>query len=139
MHNPLMLAKILADVVLKVNVDPRTSGGLSTYKLVSAASTNAQSVKGSAGMLYAFQVFNVNAEERWLKLYDKASAPTVGTDVPKKTIMIPGSTTGAGAVFGWDIGIEFLLGIAIAITTGPTDADTGAVAASDILINLDYK
>lgn len=122
-----------------VNDRPDTSGGLSMSKTVSAASTNATSVKGSAGQVYAVQCMNTNASPRYLKLYDKASAPTVGTDTPVKTLTIPGNTAGAGLVLNWDKGLVFSNGIAFALTTGIADSDTGAVGANDLVVNLDYK
>ena len=118
---------------------PATSGGLTPYKLISAATTNATSVKASAGQLYGIQVFSINAAARYLKLYDKASAPTVGTDTPVKVILIPGNTAGAGAVHHIEKGVAFANGIAFALTTGIQDSDTAAVAANEIVVNLDYK
>lgn len=124
----------------RFNPEPQTANGLSMSKTVSAASTNATSVKGSAGQVYSIQAFNINAAARYLKLYNKGSAPTVGTDTPVKTLLIPGNTAGAGFVFDTGgMGLAFGTGIAFAITTGITDADTGAVAASEIVINIDYK
>jgi hypothetical protein len=119
---------------------PQTTGGLTMSHTVSAASTNATSLKASAGQVYAIQAFNLNAAARYLKLYNKASAPTVGSDTPVKVLMIPGgSTAGAGVVVGdWSAGLAFGTGIAWALTTGLTDADTGAVAASEILVEIDY-
>ena len=116
-----------------------TSGGLTMHKTTSAASTNATSVKASAGQVYSVQAFNVNAAVRYLKLYNKASAPTVGTDAPVKTLAIPGNTAGAGFVINWDKGLAFGTGIAFALTTEATDAGTTGVAANEITINIDYK
>lgn len=121
------------------NLSAGVSGGATPYKLISAATTNATSVKGSAGQIYAIQVYNINAAVRYLKLYDKATAPTVGTDVPVKVIAIPGSTTGAGSNFNINVGSAFTNGIALAITTGIADTDIGAVAANEIIVNIDYK
>lgn len=119
---------------------PSTSGGLAApCRTISAASTNATSCKASAGQLYGWSFSNTNAEERYLKIYNKASAPTVGTDTPIQTILIPGATTGAGNNWASDMGIPYSTGIAYAITTGPTDADTGAVAANEIIVHLYYK
>jgi hypothetical protein len=118
---------------------PGTSGGLSMHKTISAASTNATNVKASAGQVYAVQVFNTNAAARYLKLYDDAAAPTVGTDTPVKTLTIPGNTAGAGLVLNWDKGLVFSSGIGFGLTTGIADNDTGAVAANEIGVNLDYK
>lgn len=117
---------------------PRTSGGLSMSKTVSAATTNATVVKASAGQVYSVQVFNVNAAARYLKLYNKATSPTVGTDVPVKTILIPGNTAGAGTALKWTQGLAFSAGISFALTTGVADADVAAVAASEIVVNVDY-
>jgi len=118
---------------------PGTSGGLSISRVISAATTNATSVKASAGQVYSIYAHNVNAAARFLKLYNKASAPTVGTDTPVLTLPIPGNAAGAG--FVWDVppGIAFGTGIALAITAAVTDADTTAVAANEIVVNLLYK
>ena len=118
---------------------PEVDAGLSMNKTVSAASTNATSVKTGAGKVYGIQAFNLNAAARYLKLYNKASAPTVGTDTPVKTLMIPGNAAGAGFVIAQDMGLEFATGVAFGLTTGIGDADTGAVAANEILVNIDYK
>lgn len=107
-------------------------------RLISAASTNATSVKASAGTVYAIHAVNLNAAVRYLKLYNKASSPTVGTDTPVATFPIPASATGAGFVINLDPGADFATGIALALTTGSADADTGAVAASEIFVHLVY-
>jgi len=102
----------------------------------SAASTNATAVKTSAGTLYSITASNTNAAVRYLKLYNKASAPTVGTDVPVLTIPIP-----AGSVvtvpFGSQ-GYRFATGIALAITAAAADTDTTAVAASEVKVLSSY-
>lgn len=128
-----------ANLIGDVGIQPRTSGGLTVYKLNSAASTNATSLKASAGQIYSVQVFNTNASARYLKFYNKASSPTVGTDTPVKVLTIPGNANGAGLVLSWPQGIAFGTGIAFAATTGAADSDTGAVAANEIIINIDYK
>lgn len=123
---------------LPVQLIATTSGGNSISRLLSAASTNATSVKASAGVVHAIHAINLNAAVRYLKLYNKASAPTVGTDTPVMTLAIPASTTGAGFVFAVPTGIAFATGIALATTTGVGDSDTGAVAANEIIVNLLY-
>lgn len=113
-------------------------GGIaSTVRILSAAaSTNATSVKASAGRLYAIQGYNAAGAVRYLKLYNKASAPTVGTDTPIKTLALP---PGAGFAFDWPHGYSFTTGIACALTTGSADNDTGALISGDVLgLNLDY-
>jgi hypothetical protein len=117
-----------------------TTGGATPGTFVSAASTNATSVKASAGTLYGVVLSNVNAAARYLKIFNKASAPTVGTDTPVINLIIPGNAAGAGSnVHLGDIGVAFGTGIAFAITTGVALLDTGAVAASEITVTLLYK
>lgn len=122
------------------NVAPvaTTSGGATAYHLVSAATTNATSVKASAGQVYSVQCFNTNASPRYLKFFNKASAPVLGTDTPVKTIMMPGNSTGAGAVVQFPVGVAFSTGIAFAIVGGIADNDATAVGLNDCVINFDY-
>jgi len=109
------------------------------FKLVSAATTNATNVKASAGVVYGIYASNVNAAARYLKMYNKASAPTVGSDTPVHTFIIPGNTAGAGTNIPVPTrGINFSLGISFALTTESTDAGTTAVAANEIVVNLNY-
>lgn len=107
-------------------------------RLVSAASTNATSVKGSAGAVGWVYAVNLNAAVRYLKFYNKATSPTVGTDTPVATLPIPASTTGAGFMIPIPGGVSFTTGIAYATTTGAADSDTAAVAANEIFVWMGY-
>lgn len=101
----------------------------------SAASTNATLVKASAGTLKGLMALNTTAATVWLKLYDKATAPTVGTDAPTLTLPIP-----AGGGLAFDQAMTFAVGIGFALTTGVADADTGAVASGAVLgLNICYS
>lgn len=122
-----------------VTARPSTSGGLSPHVTISAASTNATVVKGTPGQMYAVQMFNTSASPRFVKLYNKATAPTVGTDTPIKTLTVPGNTAGAGLVLNWNDGIEFTAGIGFAITAGVAHSDTSAVGADEVVVNIDFK
>lgn len=102
----------------------------------STASTNAVSMKASAGTLTDVVVTNTGASVAYLKLYNKASAPTVGTDIPVFTLPIPAGAP-ADLNFG-PLGQRFSTGIAFAITAGASDADATAVAAGDIKAALTY-
>lgn len=104
-------------------------------KLVSAASTNATLVLGAPCEVTKLTVSNTNAAARYLKIYDTATAPTVGTDVPVATYLIPGATTGTGSNIPITIPDSFQLGFGLALTTGVADSDTGAVAANEIVVN----
>lgn len=123
-----------------VTATATTNGGATPYTLTSAATTNATNVKSSAGQIYMITATNTNASARYLKIYNKASAPTVGTDTPILKFLIPGNTAGAGTNIPIpDCGIALGTGISFALTTGVADSDTGAVAANEIVINIGYK
>ncbi len=103
--------------------------GANNYRILSANSTNATSVKASPAAVWGWSLYNTNAAVRWLKLYNKASAPTVGSDTPAFTIAIgPGVTTR----FVMPFASPLSTGLAFALTTGVADSDTGAVAANEI-------
>lgn len=107
--------------------------------LNSTASTNAISVKASAGTLYSISASNTSASIRYLKLYNKSSAPSVGTDVPVLTIVLPASGVGSTVpvVFG-TLGMRFNAGIALALTAGAADSDTTGVGAGEVKVCSSY-
>lgn len=104
----------------------------SPYLLVTAASTNANFIKSTSGCLYELTVSNVTATAIFVKLYNKASAPTVGTDVPIVTLSVPANTT-LPVEFG-ALGKRFSTGIAIAATAAAPATDT-AVAVAGVQIS----
>lgn len=106
-------------------------------KLVSAATTNATVLLARSGVLGYIQASNVNAAVRYLKIYDKATAPTVGTDVPKHTVLLP--IGGVGVLHIPMQGIEFINGISIALTTEATDAGSTGVSISEHVVNYGIK
>lgn len=115
---------------------PSTTGGNSIGKVLSASGTNATSTKGSAGQVYQYQFSNTVATWRYVHFYNKASSPTVGTDVPVFTVGVPpGGAVGAGDIMG----IVFATGIAYSITTGSADTDTGAAGVGDVTGQFTYK
>jgi len=105
-------------------------GGSIPYHNLSAASTNSTNVKGAACKLYSVSFSNTNAAIRYVKLYDKATAPTIGTDTPKHTFEIPGNALVAQT---YPEGVQLALGFGWGTTTGVADTDTGAVGANDLV------
>lgn len=97
----------------------------------SAASTNATVAKATPCTLYGAFGYNTNAAARYLKIYNKATAPTVGTDVPVLTVYLP--PTSSFNISLTTGGLNLSNGCAYALTTGAPDADTGAVTAGDII------
>ena len=119
-----------------VNMASKTTGGLTTFTLISAATTNATSVKATAGTVYSIQASNTGAAVAFLKLFNLAVAPTVGTSVAVKSLIIP---AGGGIVLSSnDIGIAFTTGISFSTTALLATADTTAVALSQVAVNIDY-
>jgi hypothetical protein len=106
--------------------------GWSQAKVKSAASTNLTSVKASAGVLGGLVLCNNHASaDRFIKFYNKASAPVIASDTARLvfTIAIP-----AGQVRQIDFppGINFSTGIAYAITGAVGETDTTAIAVDDV-------
>lgn len=108
---------------------------LTSSRVNAANSTNATSLKASAGNIGCIDVFNVAAYNVFLKLYNKASAPTVGTDTPVWTIPV---AAGGGFSREFARGKSFATGIAYAITKLQADSDTTVVAAGDLTGSIDW-
>lgn len=117
---------------------PATTGGLSTFHLVGAATDNATNVKASAGQVYSITAFNLSASPRYLKFHNTAGTPTAGSGVVR-TVLIPGNTAGAGAVINIDKGLAFSTGIGISIVAGIADSNTTAIGASEVVVDIGYK
>lgn len=116
------------DGIISLNSYPST---YAPSKLVSAAaSTNATVAKASGGGVTFISGYNANAAARYLKLYNKATAPTVGTDVPTHVFRLPPSSD---FMFDFSNPLIFATGISYALTTGSADNDTGALTAADVL------
>jgi len=122
-----------------VGLVPITSGGMSRSYAQLANTTNATVVKASAGQVYRIEAFNNSAVIAYLKFYDKATAPTVGSDTVVWKVLIPASTSGTGVALDEVMGLVFSTGIGYAVTTGIADSDTGAVAASAYIVDIGYK
>jgi hypothetical protein len=120
---------------VNATVKPATSGGLTIKHLVSAGSTNATSVKGSAGQVYGWTIFNTNAATRYVKLHNTAGTPTAGSGVVL-TIAVPPS---GGNNWSSETGIAFATGIAFTTVTGTADSDSTGAGANDLTIDIFYN
>jgi hypothetical protein len=142
----IMLLSSVPFAAPTMNVQQATSGNLvmtanpttsvTMFALIAAATTNATSIKASAGSLMTIVASNMTASTKWLKLYNLAAAPTVGTSVPSDTIPIPANSYIA-LEFG-PTGLRFSTGIALAMTGAAADSDTTALAAGDVKIHATY-
>ncbi|WP_294947672.1 hypothetical protein [uncultured Microbacterium sp.] len=103
------------------------SSSTTPYYLTTAATTNAALVVAGDRTLYELTAFNPTATPAYVKLYNKATAPTVGTDVPVLTIPLA-----AGALASLEFGAQgkdFKLGIGIAVTGAAAATDATATVA----------
>jgi hypothetical protein len=110
------------------------------YFVNSAASTNVALILTGTSGLQAFYATNTGAAAAFVKLYNKATAPVLGTDVPEMVIPVPAAVGGVPGVNPpLDMGFNsfrFPLGLGIAITGGAADSDTTAVAAGQVKVKL---
>lgn len=103
--------------------------------LSSAANTNGTIAKGSAGTIYGIAVSNTGAAVAFVKLHNSATV-TVGTTPVALVIPVP-----AGGVVSIDFGpqgMRYGTGICYSIKNLAPDADTTAVAAGQVKVNLSY-
>ena len=111
--------------------------GIPVPSAETAATTNSTLVVAQRASLYGLILRNASASTLYFKFYDKATAPTVGTDTPVMVIAIP-TATSINYTFPYPVG--FNNGIGYGITANPADSDTTAIAANDIVgINVFYN
>lgn len=89
--------------------------------VITTASTNVAVVKSTVGTLFNVSASNPTATPAFVKLYNKATSPTVGTDIPVITVPIP-----ANSAVSFDLG-----SLGARFSSGIGRAVTGAIAATD--------
>lgn len=99
-------------------------------------STTGQSVQAAgAAEVHGVYATNTGAAVAYLKIYNKATAPTQ-SDTPKMTIVLPTGGVAAGFV-GFVFSVD--LGLWLRATTGAADNDTGAPGANEVIAHVLYK
>ena len=106
----------------------------------STNSTNATSVKASPGTVFNLIIHNTHSgggsgSAITVRLYNKATAPTVGTDVPMAIIHVPSHES---KEVNFTSGITFTTGIAYSITAGDTLLDATIVDADGVQVYMGY-
>jgi hypothetical protein len=122
---------LVGDVGLQVRAN--ATGASSFSNVVSAATTNAQSIKGSAGRVLGWSFVNNATAVRYVKLHNIATAPTAGAGVVS-TIPIPPNGGVSNVTLGQGMG--FGTGIGMTIVTGAAATDATSVAAADVVGTL---
>ena len=109
------------------------------YFVNSAATTNGALILTGTSGLQSFYASNIGAAVAYVKLYNVAVAPVVGTDVPEMIIPVPaavGTVAGVATLPIGYSGFRFASGLGIAITGLMADTDTTAVAAGQVKVKL---
>jgi hypothetical protein len=110
------------------------------FRIIAAATTNSTLVRGARALLRKVIVSNISGTVHHVKLYDKATAPTVGTDVPVLSLYI-GTSASSPQIFDLEPGVLFPTGLGLEITGGATAADSDATAAtaSSVIVHLIFE
>jgi hypothetical protein len=112
------------------------------HKIESVAGLNAQVIWAGPCRLIGAYVQNSGNEMNYLKLFNKATEPTPGTDHPNLTLGAGGtfaSTTIPANVFIPYPGAWFSAGLSMAITGGISDSDSTSISAKDTLVHVFYE
>lgn len=114
-----------------VVVSASTPATGTSYNLTTAATTNAGFIKASAGSLFVLTISNLTSATIYVKLFNKASAPTLGTDLPFDVIPV---AAGVYLTLNYgEIGQRFATGLAIAVTANAVATDATAVTAGALI------
>lgn len=127
---------LATDASVVVQQSPNQYAQTATTILNLAATTNAGFSKAASGSVLAVDCFNGTAATAYLKLFNKASAPTLGTDIP--VVVIP---VAAGAYISFEygaLGKRLGTGIAYAVTLNAVDTDATALATAGGHVNISY-
>lgn len=111
----------------------RTHIETTTTKASSAATTNATLVKAGLTNLSYISINNASAATKFVRFYNKATAPTVGTDTPAMVISVPATSSKEIAL---PVPVRFGLGLGYAITGAAAVLDATAVALNDVQVLL---
>lgn len=101
-------------------------------RVTAAGSTNLTLVKGGSALLFGYRFTNHAASARYVKLYNKATAPVLAEDTPVEVISLP-----AGATIvvppNKDLAVRHPLGLGYSIVNDAGDTGTTAATANDVI------
>ena len=131
---------IVASMSVPVTINTiatQSSAGSIAYKLIGAATTNAEVIKATVGNLNSLLICNDTLAKIYFKLYNKGTTPVVGTDPVVMTIPVAvgaNQYVDVGSLYG----IHLLNGISYATTAFAADSDTTSIGAG-VIVNAVYK
>ena len=110
---------------------------LTSFLDACAASTNATNVTTAATEIFSISAYNAAASVRFVKIYNKASSPTVGTDIPIAVLAIAPASF---ARLDWAKGLYLSSGLSFGIVTGAANSNTTAPSANDVVsLTISYS
>lgn len=109
-----------------------------TFSVLAAGSNNATVLKATPGSIYNIEITNTSAAIKYVKFYNKATAPAPATD---NALLIKryGIAATSNLVVSVPKGIPFTTGIGLAAVTGTSDTDNTGVTAADLMINVTFR
>lgn len=111
------------------------------FHLISAATDNSTLIKAGVHIVTSITAVNTTTTMYYLKFYDKATAPTCGSDTVQLTYPVPfgASNSGGGIVVPLPPpGIGFNNGLGICLVAGIADNDDTS-AATGLAISIGYQ
>jgi opacity protein-like surface antigen len=138
----MKLRLALAALLLATAAHAQVAAPGNQFSEVVPNNTTGVLVAAGAHLVLGVQGTSLSATPTYVKLYDKLTAPTCGTDTPTKRLMIPGAsagTIGAAINYNFTAGVRFVNGIGLCVTTGIGDSDTTAPAATTFTVNIDFN
>jgi hypothetical protein len=131
---------------LNVSVPQSGNNLCSGRTILTAASQNETNCNDSSAVLYGIRAFSNSTTMYCLLVYNKATTPVAGTDVPKQTFYIAPASA-SGNVGGWIMpmtgdGIEYDTGLGIAVIAMDAGvcSDTGTTnGVAGIQLDIIYR
>lgn len=116
------------------------NAGDNVFEAVWPNNTTPQAPDGtgsSAVSLCGWVLQNTAAAARYVRFFDKASAPTMGTDKAKLVVPLAAASTPGPVMLPRPV--LFKSGLWVSVTTGQADTDATAPAAGDVLANVLFQ
>lgn len=128
-------ARIAVAFALALAAITVASANENPFSYLSTASNNSTLVAPGPQLLRSVLVSNTTTTTYYLKIYDKLTAPTCGTDTPKMRVPIPPQSAGGGGVMLSFSSLQFTFGVGFCLTAGIADSDN-TNAATGVAINF---
>jgi hypothetical protein len=121
---------------LNVNTTPNPSTG--TYMNINVGTTG-QVIKNSAALLTSITASNLSGSMRYLRIYNKATAPTDSDDASGSVFLyiIP-LQANSTITMSYPSPVSFGSGLAIRATVGVASGDTNAPGSNEVVVNVAY-